>query len=477
MAVRTPIDSDMWWHLRVGEETVKTRQVYQVDTLSFTRNGAEWLNHSWLAQILIFSIYQVGGYPLLSLWVAAAAVLSLWLTYKQMEGPPLGRAPILLLAGIVASVNWAPRPQVISLVFFSLVGYLLYLWKWKGSHHLHWLAPIFMVWANMHGGFALGLILIGAVIAGEAVNLVFFELREQRKRVKEIVYLGQWLIAAGLLICINPYGAKLWGVPFQTVGIESLQNLIQEWASPDFHQLFQQPMIWLIIGLIGAVGASNIKIDGTEWAAAGIFLYSGLLARRNFGPFALVSAPILYRHARSALSSWREAGQQRWPWIRKLTGFQKRSDRSMPEIWRAVINVAVVVILLASVGIKLFQVTKPDLIQALEGELFPVEIVEYMESRELQGKIFNDYNWGGYLVWTLRDSQIFVDGRTDLYGDEIITDWWQIINIHPGWDELLNEYQADYLLISDDWPLGRIELKDWQVIYRREGQLLFEKQP
>ncbi len=70
MALRTPLDTDMWWHLRAGEETLSNRQVYSVDTFSFTRQGQDWLNHSWLSQVLMFLLFQTGGYLALSLWVA-----------------------------------------------------------------------------------------------------------------------------------------------------------------------------------------------------------------------------------------------------------------------------------------------------------------------------------------------------------------------------------------------------------------------
>ena len=74
MALRAPIDTDMWWHLRAGEESWTNKQVYSVDTFSYTRQGEDWINHSWLSQVIMYLIFKNGEYAGLSFWVAACAV-------------------------------------------------------------------------------------------------------------------------------------------------------------------------------------------------------------------------------------------------------------------------------------------------------------------------------------------------------------------------------------------------------------------
>ena len=139
IALRTPLDSDMWWHLRAGEETLTSGIVYKVDSLSYTRAGQSWVNHSWLSQIVMIGLFNLGGYKALSLWVGIAALGSMYFVYLQMEGHALLRAGITLFAAFVCSVVWSPRPQIFSLLLFALSGLILFRYKWQGKNQLVWL--------------------------------------------------------------------------------------------------------------------------------------------------------------------------------------------------------------------------------------------------------------------------------------------------------------------------------------------------
>jgi len=100
MAARTPLDPDMWWHLRAGQETWENAAPYTVDTLSYTRAGAVWVNHSWLGQLSLYLSYRWGGFFGVSLWVAALAVLSMAVLLMQMDGPHGLRAAMLSTGGL-----------------------------------------------------------------------------------------------------------------------------------------------------------------------------------------------------------------------------------------------------------------------------------------------------------------------------------------------------------------------------------------
>ncbi len=95
--------------------------------------------------------------------------------------------------------------------------------------------------------------------------------------------------------------------------------------------------------------------------------------------------------------------------------------------------------------------------QAANEEYFeaslPVRSVEYLQKRSPPGRLFNHYNWGGYLVWALPDYPVFIDGRTDLYNDEIIEMWLQVVRAEAGWDEILDEWEVNLVLIEPGMPL------------------------
>jgi hypothetical protein len=170
MAARTPLDTDMWWHLRAGEEMVRSGRLLEVDIFSFTRGGLPWTNPYWLAQVGMALSFRWLGFLGLGLGVALFATLSMALVFWQCEGPVFLKAAALLLGSVVASVVWSARPQLLSLVWTAMVGLVLYRYKWRGEDRLWALPLIFILWANTHGGYPLGLILIGSMMAGETLN-------------------------------------------------------------------------------------------------------------------------------------------------------------------------------------------------------------------------------------------------------------------------------------------------------------------
>ena len=136
MAARTPLESDLWWHLRAGQTTVETGYPLVSDVFSYTRLGADWINHSWLAQVLFYGAYAWGGYLALGSLVALFATISMVFAYLQMEGHGLLRAFISVLVALMAAWVWSARPQVISLAMFAALAYVLYLYKWRSIDRL-----------------------------------------------------------------------------------------------------------------------------------------------------------------------------------------------------------------------------------------------------------------------------------------------------------------------------------------------------
>ena len=125
MATRVPADPDMWWHLRAGEESVANGKVYLTDTMTFTRAGKSWVNHSWLSEIVMYLAFKAGGFTGLSLFVALIACATMLILYKSMRGGVFQRALITVLACAALAPIWAPRPQQFSLLFFALLHWWL----------------------------------------------------------------------------------------------------------------------------------------------------------------------------------------------------------------------------------------------------------------------------------------------------------------------------------------------------------------
>jgi hypothetical protein len=465
-AARTPIDSDMWWHLRAGSETWIDGQPLLHDTASFTRLNSPWINHSWLSQVFMYLAFQLGGYLALGATVALLAAGMMALVFLQQDGPGLLRSFLLILSTTVASVVWTPRPQTVSLFLFAFTGYILFLYKWRQRDYAWVLVPLFILWSNLHGGYPLGLLAIGSMIAGETINHLLKVRGPQVlewKKVRKLILIG---VVCYLVVAVNPNGVGAWLIPFQTVGVRVLQNFIQEWASPDFHNLIQQTLLWLVFTLIAAVGLSGRRIDGSDLVTVIVFGLMAFIARRNYGPLALVAAPVISRHL--------------WIFLRDMRRSKDFKDRNETETakpipnWQRGLNLLIVAVLgFAALG-KLYVVTHPAFINTYLQTTYPLGAVTWIREWDQGGNVFNEYGWGGYISWTVQETAIFVDGRTDLFGDEIIGEWMTVVHAQSGWQDILEKRRVDLVLLEVQRPVvAALEEAGWKELFRDGHSVLF----
>jgi len=475
VAARTPLDSDMWWHLSAGEQMLRSGRILTEDIFSFTRSGADWTNPYWLFQIGMALLYRWQGSLALGGLVATLAVISMGLVFLQCQGPGSLKTAALLLASVVASGVWSPRPHLASLVLMALVGYLVYLYKWHNRNVLWALPLVFILWANMHGGYPLGLILIGLVVAGEGLNHLLRIPSEAVMPGRKILMLIVWGILCGFAVLANPNGIRIWLLPFQTVEMQVLQMFIPEWASPDFHDPLQQSLLWLLLVTFAAVSLSGRIIDAGDLLPWLGFAGLALLARRNFGPFALVAAPILARYGAAAFYSW----QQRSPWSERLFAGSEPSrsgDRRTARVKR-IINLALVGLLWVAALGKLYVVTHPALVNHYTERGYPVQAVEWLAQHRSQERVFNEYNWGGYLQWSRPGSSIFVDGRTDLFNDQVIGEWINVVQAGEGWQDVLDRYQVNLVMLQPDRPLlPDLSKAGWRLLYHDSQAIIYGRE-
>jgi hypothetical protein len=477
MAVRAPADTDTWWHLAAGRVTVQSGHILQTDLFSHTRQGADWINHSWLSQVMLYWLFEHFSYAGLAVWMGAVVVCAFALVYLQMEGDPFTRAFIIVLAAATSAVVWIARPQLLSFLFTAAVTYVLSLFKWRRVNRLWLLPPLFVLWVNLHAGYALGFMVLVAFVAGEVFNRVWYLLEHkgmneggnmgaQPLHLRTSAPLLSWraiglvvgaAILSALLLVVNPNTTRMWTYYLDTVRIGVLQDFIQEWRSPDFHPLYAQPFIWLLLGTLAAMGLSGRRADGVDLALVGLFAYSSLLAGRNFGPFALVTAPVLSRHVSAILARWGWAGWQR-PRAARRPG--------------AVLGVVNIVVLIVFVGLAVVKIQTPlssAFNEQQQREILPVEAVAWIRENKPEGEMFNPYNWGGYLIWSLYpDYRVFVDGRTDLYGDDFLRQYLHLQLGQPGFEQMLMGHHINLVLTYPDDPLA-VQLAcsgNWQEVYR-----------
>ena len=482
MAARISMDTDTWWHLRTGQWILENGRIPATDPFSYTRFGEPWRIPGWLVQVPMTWMYRLGGPGLLNLWVAGMVTLSFGLIWKALDGGVFTRAFVVILGAAAAGVYWAARPYMMTFLLTAAFLRILEDWRHGRKDRLWWLPVLMVIWANSHGGFVVGIILwgvyvVGAVVRGDAAWRGGPAWRgdpagrpyaggvvgrgDPAGRPYALLIVGIVMIAA---VALNPFGPEMLLYPFKTVGIESLRDFIQEWQSPNFHERQVWPFAAMIFLLFGALGASGRRISLEDFLLVTGWGLMGLWAGRNIATFALAGTIVLARHAAPVVGRWSEAA-----------GVRLRPDRK-PGRMQAVLNVVLLVIVILAVGIKAASVYPEQVNREAFAEFLPVDAVEYLKETMPEGRMFSSYNWGAYLLWELPEYPVFVDGRTDLYNDAVIGEWFRVVRAEEGWEDVLEKWEVDLVLVERGAPIIiQLNQTGWVQVRKDELAVLFQR--
>lgn len=453
MSVRETLDPDMWWHLRTGE-VILADGIPQQDIFSFTVPDNAWVTHEWLSQVFMWLVYLTGGLPALIVVFAALTALSFWLVYAVCDARPYLAAFVVLLAALASAIVWGARPQIFNLlgtaVFVHIVARVR---RGDWSTRALWTLPLLTVlWANLHSGYLLGIVLLGTYAGGGILDrrLGLDEGGLGWPALRQLVAVTAVSFFAAAL---NPSGPELWIYPFLTLGSNAMQVYIQEWQSPDFHQAPFWPFAaMLALGFV-AMAFSRRRPSWTDLLLFVGTALAGLLSARHIPLFALVAAPILVRHTRSSLTNYLPAA------LLNEDDPVKRPSRPF-----AILNWALLLVaLLGAVGWTAQTIAENE---AAIAARYPVTAVDYLEASGLaDAHGYNSYNWGGYLIW--RGVPVFVDGRADVYYDDFLLFYLQAYEARRSWREPLAAYDVDYVLMERGSRLSNLLLAsgEWRLAY------------
>jgi hypothetical protein len=473
MAIRQPTETDTWWHLKTGQLMWEQGRILRADPFSHTVAGAPLPNHGWLVQVLLWVIYDALGLGGLAILLATIVTLTFALVYNQCSGRPFVAAFAVVLAAITSSISWITRPLIVS--FLLAAGMLWLLARYKRTSEARWLWPIpvlIVLWVNCHGGFVIAFLLLGCYLVGEVLNH-FTRGGSAGAPLKPLLLATLVSLPAVLL---NPYTWEMIPYAYQAVSIGVLQDYIQEWAAPDFHQLHFHPFIWLLLLTLAAMGLSPRRADWTELALVSLFAYMGLVAARNISLFALVAPPVLSCHAAAVLEDLSQ--RPRLAWLGKLA-----HSRPGPRPKRALglLNLLLLVLVLALAGVRVGLELDGLGERKTGGQTLPVGAADYLSEADLPGKMFNSYSWGGYLIWRLYpDKPVFVDGRTDLYAfnSRVLEDYVLVHWIRPGWEAVFDRYGIGYVVTERTGLVDMMlaESDGWRETYRDDVAVVYERE-
>jgi len=459
---RAQQDADMWWHLRAGQDMWQSKSILLTDTFSYTRAGQPWVNAFWISEIVFYLLYKLGGFFSLTVLVALTGATTFYFLFRRMEGNKFVNAFIILLATITAAPIWSPRPQIFSFLILALLdGWLLKQIQKNNKSSLGILIPVFAFWANIHGGWIWGFLLLASYIIGIALDNLSKENRFAPSNWKFLLYLIFWSLAAGLAVGLNPNGISIWRLPFTTANV-SMQ--IQEWASPDFHQMEFQPLLWMLFLLIITAVLAKPKTYWTSLLKIIGFAYLTFVSERNIAVFAIIAAPTLAEWSNIAIENIK-------------ADLSIHIDEQAAPLFSENINITINTTLLVVIGLtalgRAYLVSTPMEVN----RNVPVSAVEWLNENQASGHLFNSYNWGGYLAWSLPQSPVFIDGRADLYGNELINDWWNVVDGTPQGFAILDQWKVQTILLEPTWPIIKLlPSSGWREVYHDNMAVIFVRE-
>ncbi|MCX7609248.1 MAG: hypothetical protein N2049_08545, partial [Anaerolineales bacterium] len=351
--------------------------------------------------------------------------------------------------------TWGVRPQMISLFLTAIFLYLLDRFSEQGRWS--WLLPLpllMMLWVNLHAGYFLGLVLIGIYFVGEGLKLALSFRRRERHSVKRGMFLLAALLLSGLATLLNPHGWRILLYPFETLTSPSMMQFIQEWFSPNFHQLEWMPLAVLILALIAAPMLARRPVPLTGVLLAVFFGFAALRSMRHVPLFALTAVPLL-------------AAQ-----LAALT--EGRNEVSGPPRFARWLNPFLLGLALLAVGLRFVFVLQEQ--PLTESKTYPQGAVAWISENRPKGQLYNTYGWGGYLIWKLYpDYPVYIDGRADVYGDEFIYEYLRLYAALPGWETKLEKANVHLALIEPESGLAYAMRQSdaWQLVYEDSLSVLF----
>jgi hypothetical protein len=463
MAVRVPADSDTWWHLRSGQLILETHTIPTTDPFSHTRAGQAWIDHGWLAQIFWYGLFALGGWAALSLGLAALVTCSFWLVWQVTPGNLYIRAFALVLGAITSAVIWVARPQMISFLLTALVLWLLERYKRTGWRGIYAMPLVTLLWANIHGGYAIAFMLVAAYLVGETFNHLTGHRDDPLLTWSQLARLVIIAAISFAVVAVNPNGWQMWVYPFRTVGIGALRDYIQEWRSPDFHLSMTWPFVAMLLLTLAASARSGRRADWTDLALVGLWAAWSLFAGRNIGLYGLLTVPALARYADAA-----------WGHYLPASGAFPLSGKRLLSL----LNWSLLALVSAAALIKIALPLSPQANLKAEEDSLPAGAVRFIQAQQPAGPLFNSYNWGGYLIFKLWPAYpVYIDGRTDLYDDAFIRRYVDVVVANDGWQQSLDDDGINLVLIENSSVLDKFLriTPTWQEVYRDKMAVVFTR--
>jgi hypothetical protein len=399
-------DPDVWWHLRSGEWILQHWAVPQTEPFSSLGAGKPWAAYSWLYEVLVFQLFQRLGLVGLVVYSTAMVALITAVLYRLIQRLQADFSLAVLLTFVAASILYqlfTPRPWLFTIVFFALeLDLLMQARKTGKTRGLLWLPVLFALWANVHIQFIDGLVVLAIALAESIVarGSTGIQARIRPGRLCGV------FVACLLAIMANPYGWRIYRVAYDLATQSGVMNKVTELAAMPFRSFNDWGVLIFALAAVGVLARAR-RFMFFESILLVFAIYISFRSQRDMWVVVIAASAILAQELKGDDTNRLQARAAAVPFI------------------------AVGTALILLIGFCAMHVDNAQLSAKLAGAL-PVRAVEVVKEKGWGGPLYNDYTWGGYLIWALR-MPVSMDGRQNVYGDQQIDlsdDTW---NGRPEW--------------------------------------------
>ena len=449
-------DPDSHWHIAVGNWILAHASVPTTDTFSFTFAGQPWIAKEWLSQLALAGAFDLGGWAGVTALAAAAIAITFALLLRLLlaDLKPMPALMFTATALVMMAPHLLARPHVLAfpLILLWVSGLVRAVEERRAPEPVLLIAML--LWANMHGGFTLGLVLAGAFALDAVVGA-----RDAGERRTLFIAWAKFGVAALLVACITPYGAESILVTLRIFGIGEALGTISEWQSPNFQKQPLQEVVLLLAVYLAL--SRGLKLPLFRLLIVIGLLHLFLRYARNAELLAtlapLMIAPLLARQFPSIGADRQATGR-----------FNALARPAGPFALTFCLGLGG---LMAGFVIGSGNIVPPTI-------HVPAAALAYAREAGLQGRVLNHYNYGGFLIGA--GVPTYIDGRGELYGGDFIKRYADATNLRgeEPFESLLERDRIDWTLLPKDQPANQVlsRLPGWRRAYGDDTAVIFVRE-
>jgi hypothetical protein len=451
------VDADVWWHLRTGQWIAQHHWVPYNDWFSNFGMGKPWAAYSWLFEVLIYGSFTRLGLIGLLVYVYAlmlAITAALHSLVRKFE-PRLPYSVALTgLALLALAPFYTPRPWLFTILFFILeLNLLVSVRRSRNYRALFLLAPLFAVWANVHIQFVYGFFVLGVAALEDPINRLLRDRPNAGEGKEEpLPFRTMVLVTTACLVAIlaNPYHFRIYAIVWDTLKLGGLYEVISELQALQFRSI--SDWLVLLLTLTAAFAFGRSRTISPFW---GLLLLSGAFLSFRSGRdswFAVIVAVAIIPAAHSAA----------------------RTDVRHELSKMQVLIVVAVVGLLFLIAVRTAHVSESEL-QNTVGRTYPGAAAQIVDERGYRGPLYNDFDWGGYLIWRLPGLPVSIDGRSNLHNAERIKRSLKTWNGESNWASDSELAAAHIVIAQKNLPLTQLLRLDsrFELVYEDQVAVVF----